>query len=101
MYRGTTPVYQIRFTDGTGQDIVEIVLTFKQAYGAKVVLKLSDHQIALNGDIATASLTQEQTLRFRAGTVQRQVKYKTSDDKVGSIPIATEAVTDDLHGAQI
>lgn len=101
MIRGTTPVYQINFSEGTGEQITEIVLTFKQAYGAKVVLKLSENQIALNGDVAIAVLTQEQTLGFRAGTVQRQVKYKTSDDRVGSISVAVEAVTEDLHGTQI
>ena len=96
MRRGSTPCYQLKFNEGVGAQIAEIVLEFLQG-STNVTLKLSEHQIALVGDIATASLTQQQTLGFRAGTVKRQVTVRLQDGYTEPQPIVYEAVYDALH----
>ena len=96
MRRGSTPCYQLKFNEGVGASIAEIVLEFLQG-STNVTLKLSEHQIALVGDIATASLTQQQTLGFRPGTVKRQVTVRLTDGYTEPQPIVYEQVLDALH----
>lgn len=101
MRRGTTPTYLLRFSDGVGAEIADIVLTFKQAYVADLVLSLSDSQIALNGDTASCTLTQAQTLGFRRGKLTRQVKIKFLDGNVQTTDLVEEVVAEDQHGRAI
>ena len=101
MRRGTTPTYIMTFQTGVGAQIEEIILTFKQNYGASLSLYLSKQQIALNGDVATCTLTQEQTLAFRNGKLTRQLKVKFLDDVVQTTDVVEEVTSDDLHGKVI
>ena len=96
MIRGATPTYTMQFEEGIGDSIIDIILSFRQ--GETVLhLKLSDRQIALNGDIATCTLTQVQTLAFSAGAVERQVTVKLGGDKVQKTAVEKEAVLQSLY----
>lgn len=101
MRRGTTPTYILKFSEGVGAEIADIVLTFKQAYVADLTFSLSDSQIALNGDTASCTLTQEQTLTFRRGKLTRQTKVKFLNGKVQTTDIVEEVIADDQHGEVI
>ena len=102
MRRGSTPCYQMKFHEGVGAQIAEIVLEFVQGDpSGRVALTLTGGQIALNGDIATASLTQAQTLGFCAGTVKRQVTVRLQDGYTEPQPIVYEQVLDALHNEAV
>ena len=96
MRRGTTPTYLLEFDEGVGEQIADICFTFKQ--GATILpFHLSKNELALNGDLASCTLTQENTNSFKAGVVQRQVKVKFLDDKTQTSDIINESVYDVLH----
>ena len=96
MIRGATPTYTMQFEEGIGDSIIDIILSFRQDE-TDLHLKLSERQIALNGDIATCTLTQAQTLAFSAGAVERQVTVKLGGDKVQKTAVEKEAVLQSLY----
>lgn len=96
MRRGTTPTYLIQFNEGIGAQLADICLTFRQGQTI-LALHLSENQLALNGDLASCTLTQAQTNAFRAGVLQRQVKIKFTDNTVQTSDIANEGVYEVLH----
>ena len=97
MRRGTTPTYIIELPEGIGSQVADICLTFKQGSMTTLSLHMSSGEIALNGDIASCTLTQEQTNMFSAGSVKRQVKVKFSETDVQTSDIESEDVYDVLH----
>ena len=101
MRRGTTPTYIMTFREGIGDELAEIILTFSQSYGAKLSFFMSKNQIALNGDVASCTLTQAQTLAFRKGKLNRQLKIKFLDGVVQTTDVVEEVTADDIHGKVI
>ena len=102
MRRGTTPTYTMTFKQvGTGAQVQEIIVTFKQAFGEYLELAYTRGEIAINGDIASFTLTQAQTLAFKKGKLSRQMKVKFLDDNVQDTDIVVEEVVDDQHGKVI
>jgi len=100
MKRGTTPTYNIVFDEGIGEQIADICLAFVQGDN-ELFLHMSEGDITLNGDTATVTLTQAQTLSFNAGLLKRQVKVKMEDGTVMSSLIEAEGVSDVLHEEEL
>ena len=82
MYRGTTPDYILSIP---GYDITEatIFVTIKQGSGR--ILTLTNDALIVSGDSQGTSiafsLTQKQTLNFKAGTANVQARFIFSDNE--------------------
>lgn len=98
MYRGTTPTIEFELDFDTGL-IQEIYATFKQ--NDSVVLEKSKDDFTFNGNTASITLTQEETLDFQChNTLKVQLKIKFNDETV----VATEPATfkiDECYKAEV
>lgn len=76
MTRGTTPTYKVKFVDEIDfLDVETFYATLKQSDVAKVTRK--DPEIEDNTLIFT--LTQEETLKFKEGEAELQIRGKFND----------------------
>lgn len=82
MYRGTTP--SLTFNIKTELDLTEIAecwVTFKSKQSNKVqTYTFDDLIIDSEAKTITITLTQEDTLYFSPGTVEVQIRLRTTDD---------------------
>jgi len=81
MYRGTTPTISFKIkTDIDLNDVAECWVTFKAKTGPKEkTFNISDLIIDPENKTITASLSQEETLFFNTGTIDIQIRLRTTD----------------------
>ena len=76
MTRGTTPSYVITIKDDVDlSEVTDLYVTLKQSETSKVTRKNAE----LEGKAITLTLTQEETLLFKEGEAELQVRGKFSD----------------------
>ena len=85
MIRGTTPTHTFRLSIDTGS-IVELRITYDQA--GKTVLEKTEADVRKTEKSISVVLTQEETLRFKAGyDVEVQLKVLTDVGTVLASPV--------------
>lgn len=95
MTRGTTPTYKITFEQDIDFSTVDaFYFTLKQSSTAKVTRKISGDSPSIDAENRTIewTLTQEETLKFKEGGAELQVRGKFKDDvafatKVYRVPV--------------
>lgn len=82
MYRGTTPSITFHInTELNLNEIVECWVTFKSKSSNKIqTYTLDDLILDSEEKTITITMTQEDTLYFSPGTVEVQIRLRTSDD---------------------
>lgn len=96
MIRGTTPTHIFRLPVDTST-IREIRITYCQ-FG-RTVMEKTEKDVTMDGDIVQFTLTQEESLLFRAGSnkVQLQVKVLTTANTVLASPVKAMSVEEILN----
>ena len=98
MTRGGTPTFVIELEGVDMTDIKQVYVTFRQ--GAFVLTKKKKDMILSNTGL-TFSLKQKETLRFKEGTAQLQIRVLTEGGLVMATDIMEEDVTPVLSGEVI
>ena len=93
MVRGTTPTIKYKIGLDTST-IVECVISFKQA-NIELFQKTYD-EVEFSANDVSVTLTQEETLGFKAGKLFTQIKVKTQEGKVYASPIIEMKVCESL-----
>lgn len=103
MYKGTTPTirWNIKNSDLDFEDISEIWMTFKDSSNYIVNKTLSD--INLNDEDRTISyeFTQEETLKFKIGIIETQLRILLSGGQVFATSIKEFTMDKILKGGII
>lgn len=84
MIRATTPTHTFNIHTN---DVKELLITYKQ--GMDIVMEKTLKDVEVNNGIITYRLTQEETKRFRPGTVDIQVRVLTND----GVALASQIMT--------
>ena len=105
MYRGTTPTLKWTVTskDLDLTKIKQLWLTFKNPKDEKYTLSKSIEDVEINDEDKTISykLTQEETLTFRAGVIEAQIRILMDNDLAFATPIQEIYVDRILKGGVI
>lgn len=82
IFRGTTPTFSFKLPIEAAT-ITKLAVTFKQPGGVTVEKTLDD--VTLDGQTVTATLTEEETLSFRAaGTMEIQLRVGVGAARMAS-----------------
>jgi hypothetical protein len=100
MGRGTTPLYTIKFTGITLQDIGDIYITFEQT---KSNQELTKHypEVAVGDGYAYVQLTQAETLAFQKGSAKMQIRFLDKSGNAFKSTIVNVQVSDVLYEEEI
>lgn len=93
--RGTTPQYVISVDGVDASTIRDAYVTFTQARGETITKHFPEVYIDENRIVTL--LSQEETLLFKAGTAQLQVRFVTMDDRAYKSDIFKLKVTPVLY----
>lgn len=84
IYIGTTPTLEMQLNIALDA-IEQLIISFKQ--GSKLALEKHLSDWKKNGNVLLLTLSQEDTLSFKPGCIQAQVKVKTKGNNVLASPI--------------
>lgn len=100
MGRGTTPLYTIKFTGISLQDIGDIYITFEQT---KSNQELTKHfpEVAVGDGYAYVQLSQAETLAFQKGSAKMQIRFLDNNDNAFKSTIVNVQVSDVLYEEEI
>lgn len=100
MGRGTTPLYTIKFTGITLQDIGDIYITFEQTKSSQ---ELTKHypEVAVGDGYAYVQLTQAETLAFQKGSAKMQIRFLDKNGNAFKSTIVNVQVSDVLYEEEI
>lgn len=94
--RGTTPQYVISIDNGIdASTIQDAYITFAQARGESLTKHFPE--VYIDDGKIVALLSQEETMLFKVGVVQMQVRFITSDNKAYKSDIFKLKVTPILY----
>lgn len=102
MRRGTTPVLRVNVTGIEVTELNEIYLTIKQG-----TTELTKRETEIEKDTSAGQnlllvpLTQEETLKFKDGSLQIQLRSRTLHDKVIASGIVVETLDHILMEGEI
>lgn len=96
MGRGTTPLYTIKFTGISLDDIGDIYITFEQS---KSNQELTKHypEVAIGDGYAYVQLTQSETLAFQKGSGKMQIRFLDSMNNAFKSTIVNMQISDVLY----
>lgn len=84
IYIGTTPTIELQLN--IALDAIEsLIISFKQ--GSKLAIEKNMSACKKNGNVLSLTLSQEDTLKFKPGRIQAQVKVKTKGNNVLASPV--------------
>lgn len=89
MRQGTTPTIQITINDIDLNEMQNIYVVFEQN---GYILKKESSDLNIEGNIISVSLTQEETLNFKEGTCNIQLRMITKGGVAIASPIKTTKV---------
>jgi len=92
MYRGSTPVYTIYMDGLEVSDLVNLQITFTQDHQIMIEKSLSEMTVDTEANTASFSLTQEETMQLKVGTVDKQIRLMTDEGTVTLTRIFREKV---------
>lgn len=100
MGRGTTPLYTIKFTGISLQDIGDIYITFEQTKSSQ---ELTKHypEVAVGDGYAYVQLTQAETLAFQKGSAKMQIRFLDKSGNAFKSTIVNVQVSDVLYEEEI
>ena len=100
MGRGTTPLYTIKFTGISLQDIGDIYITFEQTKSSQ---ELTKHypEVAVGDGYAFVQLTQAETLAFQKGSAKMQIRFLDKTGNAFKSTIVNVQVSDVLYEEEI
>lgn len=96
MGRGTTPLYTIKFTGISLDDIGDIYITFEQS---KSNQELTKHypEVAIRDGYAYVQLSQQETLAFQKGSAKMQIRFLDNASNAFKSAILGVQVSDVLY----
>lgn len=98
--RGTTPVYTITFSDIQLSNLADVYITFEQNKDGSNV-ELTKHGDDLTWDTtnnrATVKLSQEETLKFKKGTIKIQIRAVDNEATAVATSIFDDTVSEVLY----
>jgi hypothetical protein len=96
MGRGTTPLYTIKFTGISLDDIGDIYITFEQS---KSNQELTKHypEVAIGDGYAYVQLSQQETLAFQKGSAKMQIRFLDNASNAFKSAILGVQVSDVLY----
>ena len=97
MYRGSTPVYTIYMDGLQFSDLANLQITFTQDHQIMIERSLNDMTIDTKANTASFSLTQEETMQLKVGTVDKQIRLMNGGGTVTLTRIFRERVEPNIR----
>lgn len=97
MYRGSTPVYTIYMDGLQFSDLANLQITFTQDHQIMIERSLNDMTIDTEANTASFSLTQEETMQLKVGTVDKQIRLMNGGGTVTLTRIFRERVEPNIR----
>lgn len=97
MYRGSTPKYTIYLSGIYLADLANLQITFKQKGQIMAERSLTDMAIDPDANSASFSLTQEETMKFKVGMIDKQIRVMDSEGQVTLTRIFREHVDPNIR----
>ena len=97
MYRGSTPVYTIYMDGLQFSDLANLQITFTQDHQIMIERSLNDMTIDTEANTASFSLTQEETMQLKVGTVDKQIRLMNGGGTVTLTRIIRERVEPNIR----
>ena len=97
MYRGSTPVYTIYMDGMQFSDLANLQITFTQDHQIMIERSLNDMTIDTEANTASFSLTQEETMQLKVGTVDKQIRLMNGGGTVTLTRIFRERVEPNIR----
>lgn len=97
MYRGSTPKYTIYLSGIYLADLANLQITFKQNGQIMAERSLTDMVIDPDANSVSFSLTQEETMKFKVGMIDKQIRVMDSEGQVTLTRIFREHVDPNIR----
>ena len=97
MYRGSTPVYTIYMDGLEVSDLVNLQITFTQDHQIMIEKPLSEMTVDTEANTASFTLTQEETMQLKVGTVDKQIRLMNDEGAVTLTRIFREKVEPNIR----
>lgn len=97
MYRGSTPRYNIYISGMQISDLANLQITFTQDHQIMIERSLNDMTIDTEANTASFSLTQEETMQLKVGTVDKQIRLMNGGGTVTLTRIFRERVEPNIR----
>lgn len=97
MYRGSTPVYTIYMDGLQFSDLANLQITFTQDHQIMIERSLNDMTIDTEANTASFSLTQEETMQLKVGTVDKQIRLMNGGGTVTLTRVFRERVEPNIR----